>query len=95
MKAGSLIKLLRTAEGVSQTSLAADLGVARTYLSQVENNKVKPGLGLLKAASEKFAIPLSLLVIDYSNEEGEIFQELQRLLCAVLSSRIALGKDCK
>lgn len=93
MKTGSLIKLLRTADGVSQTSLASELGVARSYLSQIENNRVEPGLNLLKAISDKFGIHLSLLVLGQTKEDGEIYQELRRLLDIVLSARITAVKD--
>lgn len=90
MKSGSVIKLLRTADGMSQTALAQELCIARTYLSQVENNRVEPGMQLLRAVSEKFQVPLPLLVIDEQCAGQEIFAELRKLLSDVLSARIAL-----
>jgi transcriptional regulator with XRE-family HTH domain len=92
MQVGTIIRLLRTTEGVSQTTLAEELGVARTYLSQVENNKVEPGLTLLKSVSQQFDIPLSLLVISHCNENQEIFVELRRLLGELLSARLVLKR---
>ena len=93
MKTGSIIKILRTADGISQTGLAADLGFARTYLSQVENNKVEPGLSFLKAVSRRFGIPLSLLVINHSEQDQEVFLVLQKLLGNLLSARLVLTED--
>jgi len=93
MKSGSIVKLLRATDGLSQTDLAKDLGIARTYLSQIENEKVEPGLTFLKAVSKKFSIPLSLLVLEDSDENHEIFGELQNLLGRLLSARIAIRGD--
>jgi transcriptional regulator with XRE-family HTH domain len=92
MNTGSIVKLLRTADGVSQTALAVELGVARTYLSQIENNKVQPGMTFLRAVSKKFGVPVSLLLIDKDDPDQEIFRELQKLLGAVLSVRMAANK---
>ncbi|MCK5127882.1 MAG: helix-turn-helix transcriptional regulator [candidate division Zixibacteria bacterium] len=92
MKTGSILKLLRAADGISQTALAEELGVARTYLSQIENNKVQPGLQLLRNISRRFDLPLSLLVIDPIDEDKEIFLELQNLLGNVLSARLKLNR---
>jgi transcriptional regulator with XRE-family HTH domain len=93
MKAGSIIRLLRTADGISQTALAMELGIARTYLSQVENGKVEPGLPLLRAISRRFEIPISLLVIEDTDENPDIIRELQKLLGNLLSARIALKRN--
>jgi transcriptional regulator with XRE-family HTH domain len=93
MSIGILIKLLRTAEGLSQTTLASELGVARTYLSRIENDKIEPGLSFLKAVSRRFNVPLSLLFIGYSKDNKEIFGELQKLLGHVLSAQIALKME--
>ena len=92
MKTGSLVKLLRTADGVSQTELAVQLGIARTYLSQVENNRVEPGMPFLKSVSRRFSVPVSLLVIEHTEQDGEIISELQRLLGHLLSARLALKR---
>ena len=93
MKTGSLIKLLRTQEGLSQSHLASELGIARTYLSSVENNKVTPSLNLLRAVSKRFAIPISLLVIEDYNKDDEISGEIRKLLSAFLSARFILDKS--
>ncbi len=72
--------------------LAEELGVARTYLSQIENNKIEPGMNLLKSVSRQFDIPLSLLVISHSTENQEIFVELRKLLADLLSAKLALKR---
>jgi transcriptional regulator with XRE-family HTH domain len=92
MKTGSIIKLLRTAEGISQTALASELGIARTYLSQIENNKVGPGLPLLRLLSTKFEIPISLLMIDDDGRNPDIFRELHNLLGELISARIMIRR---
>ncbi|MCK4632423.1 MAG: helix-turn-helix transcriptional regulator [candidate division Zixibacteria bacterium] len=75
---------------MSQTVLARELGIARTYLSQIENDKVRPGLSLLKSISHRFCIPVALLLIDGAEPSNEIQLELRKLLGDLLTARLAL-----
>ena len=92
METGSLLKILRTTEGLSQTKLALELNIARTYLSQIENNKAEPGFQLLKKISHKFKIPLSLLVVSHTEENNELVDTLEKLVIDVLSARLAIRR---
>ena len=90
MTTGLIIKLLRTADSLSQTELARRLGVTRAYLSQVENSKKQPGLLLLRDVSRVFQIPMALLVVDEG--EGAGFKEMREILGSLLSARLSLGR---
>ena len=64
MTTGLIIKLFRTAEGLSQTGLAGELHVSRSYLSQLEKGRRQPCLNFLKGVSKFFNIPTALLLVD-------------------------------
>jgi transcriptional regulator with XRE-family HTH domain len=92
MNPGSIIRLLRTVEEVSQKELAERLGVSRTYLSQIEGNRRQPSLRLLKEMAKELEVPLPLLIPEEGGADPEIFSELRRILSALLSARIATKK---
>lgn len=89
MEAGRIIKLLRVAEQVPQEQLAEDLGVTRAYLSQVENGR-EPSLAFLKNVSERFSVPLPLLVISDHDANCEITSALRSLVEKLLLAKINL-----
>jgi transcriptional regulator with XRE-family HTH domain len=89
MKAGSIIKLLRTVNGISQDELAGQLGVTRGYLSQVENGR-EPSLAFLRDVSREFEIPVALLLVEEGEQDSEILKELRRLLAELLTARVTL-----
>ena len=89
---GIIIKLLRTAEGISQTRLAGMLGVSRSYLSQVENGRKQPSLPLLRQVSQALSIPLPLLVLDESQPDSDVLAELRKILCDLLAARTELTR---
>lgn len=88
MTPGIIIKLLRIAGGFPQGSLASQLGISRTYLSQLENERKRPGLNLLKEVSNFFQIPLALLLIEQEGIDSEIFKDLRKILSDVLIAKI-------
>jgi len=88
MKPGSVIKLLRFAEGISQTELAGRLSVTRSYLSQVENDRKQPSLSLLKRASDCLGVPLVLLVAGEESGEAELFKRLQEILAELVAAKL-------
>lgn len=92
MQYGKVIKLLRVSNSISQISLAKKLGVSRSYLSQVENNRKLPSLPLLKEVSSIFQIPLALLVMEKSNSDSDIFKKLNDILSELLTAKLKLGK---
>jgi len=58
---GKTIKKIRTSRELSQEQMANNLNVSVNYISLIENNKRKPGMGFLKKFSVKYNIPLLLL----------------------------------
>ncbi|MCP4991149.1 MAG: helix-turn-helix transcriptional regulator [Colwellia sp.] len=88
MNSGTIIKLLRTAEGISQVDLSEKIGVTRAYLSQVENNHKQPGLSFLKEVSKTFGIPLVLLLADEEYSNSEVYNELKNILGDILAAKL-------
>ncbi len=88
MTAGFIIKILRTAEGLSQTGLAETLHISRTYLSQVEKGRRQPSLNFLKDVSKLFKIPTALLLIDGDGNDSEVAGELRKILNDVITAKI-------
>lgn len=87
MTAGSMIKLLRTAKNIPQGILAENLRVTRSYLSQVENGRKQPSLGLLKDAAISLKVPLILFVSDDSTNaiDENIRRELKEITAKLLT----------
>ena len=55
------LRLLRTYHKTTQSKLAADLGISKSYLSEIESGKKKVTLELLRQYSARFDVPLSAL----------------------------------
>lgn len=47
---------------MKQSELAAELGVSRSYLSEIESEKKVPTMDFLKKYSEKLGLPISALL---------------------------------
>ena len=92
MTTGFIIRRLRQVQGVSQGELAGKLGVTRTYLCMVENDKKKVSLSFLRDTAAFFRIPVALLVgwEETSGSDDETFQEMKRLFTDLLRARLAL-----
>ena len=93
MKIGNLIRLLRTADNLSQTELAEFLGISRANLSQIENGHKDPGLPVLRKIAEYFRIPLPVLLADEAGEDSEVNQMLNKMLGDVLLMRKSWKED--
>ncbi len=89
MHAGQIIKLIRTVDGLPQGTLAHKLNVTGAYLSQVENGKRQPSLSFLRQFSQKFSVPLPLLLLSDQTDEAynEIFVQLREILARLLAAR--------
>ena len=61
---GSFIKSKRTNQKIKQKIFAEDIQISATYLSLVENNKVKPSLQLLRTISERFSMEFEDMVLE-------------------------------
>lgn len=55
------LRLLRTYHKTTQTKLATDLGISKSYLSEIESGKKNVTLELLRQYSVHFNVPLSAL----------------------------------
>lgn len=59
---GNTIIKLRKAKGISQESLAAEAGIDRRYMSDIEQGKRNLSLDILNRLAAFFGIPLSALI---------------------------------
>jgi transcriptional regulator with XRE-family HTH domain len=94
MHPGRIIKMLRTAEDLSQINLAKKLDISRSYLSLVENEKKTPALPVIQRIAKLFDIPAALLFIEPDRNDSDLEIDLQRILGDVLAAKIhlAMGK---
>ena len=61
MNLGNTIVQLRERKEFNQGELATKLGISQTYLSQIENNKKMPTVGLLENIGKVLSTPLPFL----------------------------------
>ncbi len=52
------IQKFRTLKDLNQDKLAVEIGVTRTYLSKLENQKFSPGPGLMQKVCSYFGVNL-------------------------------------
>lgn len=57
------LKQLRKQKGLTQEALAFEVGIHRTYVSQLERGQKSPSLKTLHKVSQVFAIRLSELML--------------------------------
>lgn len=72
---GEALRLVRSFHEVSQSDLAAALGISRSYLSEIESGKKVPSLELLQRYAAHFDVPLSALIL-FSENSGESIRDL-------------------
>lgn len=82
------IKALRTARGLTQDALAAQLHVTRQAVSNWENGKAQPDIETLKKLSQALNVPAEMLI--YGKKEGDT----QAKGASLLSER-GMGKKLK
>jgi transcriptional regulator with XRE-family HTH domain len=56
------LKMIRVFHDISQKQLAERLGIAPSFLSEIESGKKQPTLSLLEKYSEEFKIPVSSIL---------------------------------
>lgn len=64
---GDALRLIRTFHQVSQIDLASQLGISRSYLSEIESGRKTPSIDLLQKYSTLFKIPLSSIMFFSEN----------------------------
>jgi transcriptional regulator with XRE-family HTH domain len=60
---GDVLKRTRTIYGYKASEMSSMLGISKSYLSEIENNKKQPSLDLLKRYSDILGIKLSSLIL--------------------------------
>src|SRR4029077_1070410 len=93
MKTGQTIKILRTALGISQGSLARHLGITPGYLSLVEQDKREPSLGFLRKIGRYFDVPAGFFMLDTdgsrpsNHEHRRLISEIQHAMIGYVVAR--------
>jgi transcriptional regulator with XRE-family HTH domain len=101
MKIGQTIRILRTAQKISQGSLAHQLSVTPGYLSLVEQDKREPSLSFLNRVGEHFDVPVGFLLIGGTNsgytnpKHKRLVDEIRRALLDYVISRPEQGRQSK
>lgn len=64
------LKLIRQYHNKTLTEAAAELGVSKSYLSEVERGKKTPSLEVLESYASVFKMPLSSIMF-FAEQQGE------------------------
>ena len=86
MSVGDNIKAIRKEKKITQTTLANDMGISRSYLSDLENNRRNPSTKTLESLAEKLDVStFYLLEGRHLNEEDlknikSIGQHIEQLI---------------
>ncbi len=66
---GQVLKKLRTEKGLSQEEFAANVGLHRTYISQLERGLKSPSLGVMAKISSELGITLVQLMTELEQNQ--------------------------
>ncbi|SDF81315.1 helix-turn-helix domain-containing protein [Sporomusa acidovorans] len=67
---GQILKKLRTEKGLSQEEFAANVGLHRTYISQLERGLKSPSLGVMAKISSELGITLVQLMTELEKNQN-------------------------
>jgi transcriptional regulator with XRE-family HTH domain len=87
---GDALRVLRVFHDLAQKDFATKLGIAPSYLSEIESGKKEPTLQLLRKYAEEFRIPLSSIL--FFSEHLDDSPGANRLRLSVSSKVLALLK---
>ena len=73
---------MRDYHRLSQTELAARLGLSKSYISELETGTKKASLEVLERYSKSFSVPMSSLVLFAERMENHNFTERGRTFVA-------------
>lgn len=83
------LRLIRVYHDLRQTEMADQLGISKSYLSEIEKGSKKPTLDLVEKYSNRFGIPASSIMffsenIDntkaYEKAKGVVAQKIIKLM---------------
>lgn len=57
------LRTIRQYHRLSQTEMANQIGISRSYLNEIEHDKKEPSLDILKRYASRFDLPLSSLML--------------------------------
>jgi transcriptional regulator with XRE-family HTH domain len=69
------LKTIRQYHRLSQSDLAEQINISRSYLNEIERNKKEPSLEVLKKYAERFEVPLSSLMLFAEQGAGTTFDK--------------------
>ncbi len=78
LEVGTLVRLMRIADGVPSAKLAKELGVSPSYLSYVENGVKHANLAFLRKVADRFKLPLPLLMLGEEIRSDDAVLDLLR-----------------
>lgn len=61
------LRLIRVYHDLRQTEMAEQLGISKSYLSEIEKGSKKPTLDLVEKYANKFQIPVSSIIFFSEN----------------------------
>lgn len=61
-KLGNNLKRIRTAKNISQGDIARELGVSRSFISNIENGKTNPTLATIAKLAKAVGVPTDQLI---------------------------------
>ncbi|MCP1237676.1 helix-turn-helix domain-containing protein [Gluconobacter kondonii] len=69
------LKTIRQYHRLSQSDLAEQINISRSYLNEIERNRKEPSLEVLKKYAERFEVPLSSLMLFAEQGAGTTFDK--------------------
>lgn len=76
------LKQIRVFHQIKQVELANNLGISKSYLSEIESNKKTVSMDLLEKYAEYFSVPASSLMLFSENIDAAKKSDKLRLKCA-------------
>ncbi len=76
------LKQIRLFHQIKQSDLAEDLGISKSYLSELESNKKTVSIEVLEKYSKHFSVPVSSLMLFSENLDAAKKSDKLRIKCA-------------
>jgi transcriptional regulator with XRE-family HTH domain len=86
MTFGQVVRYLRQSQGLSQVSLAADLKISPSYLSQLENDKREPTIPLARLMAKRLGVPAQLLFASALADEADQDSDVARAIAGFVEA---------